>query len=77
MDRSTPSRRRRTAQPLGDGSGFVIDNAGHIVTNYHVVQDAEEVQVTFSGGESVVAHVVGVDPSTDLAVLEVDLPRRR
>ena len=60
--------------PLGEGSGFVIDKAGHIVTNYHVVQNAHEVQITFSGGDSVRATVVGVDPSTDLAVLEVDLP---
>jgi S1-C subfamily serine protease len=60
--------------PLGEGSGFVIDKAGHILTNYHVVQNANEVQITFSGGDSVRATVVGVDPSTDLAVLEVDLP---
>jgi len=60
--------------PLGEGSGFVIDKAGHIVTNYHVVQNAQEVEVTFSGGDSVTATVVGVDPSTDLAVLEVELP---
>ena len=60
--------------PLGEGSGFVIDKAGHIVTNYHVVQNAQEVEVTFSGGDSVTATVVGVDPSTDIAVLEVELP---
>jgi S1-C subfamily serine protease len=60
--------------PVGAGSGFVIDKAGHIVTNYHVVENADEVEVTFSGGDSVRARVVGVDPSTDLAVLEVDLP---
>src|SRR5262245_53811776 len=60
--------------PLGEGSGFVIDKAGHIVTNYHVVENAQEVEVTSSGGDSVTATVVGVDPSTDLAVLEVELP---
>jgi S1-C subfamily serine protease len=58
----------------GQGSGFVIDKAGHIVTNYHVVQNAGEVQVSFSAGESVAATVVGVDPSTDIAVLKVDMP---
>lgn len=58
------------------GSGFVIDKSGHIVTNYHVVEGAEEVDVSFSGGESVRAQVVGVDPSTDLAVLKVDTESR-
>jgi S1-C subfamily serine protease len=62
-------------QALGTGSGFVIDTAGHIITNYHVVQGAEEVDVTFSDDEEPVrAKVVGVDPSTDIAVLHVELP---
>ncbi|HXG77549.1 MAG TPA: trypsin-like peptidase domain-containing protein [Gaiellaceae bacterium] len=54
------------------GSGFVVDKAGHIVTNYHVVQGADEVTVSFSNRDTVKAEVVGVDPSTDLAVLRVD-----
>ncbi len=54
------------------GSGFVIDRAGHIVTNYHVVEGANEVYVNFSRQDSIRAKIVGVDPSTDLAVLEVD-----
>ncbi|MFN8185552.1 MAG: trypsin-like peptidase domain-containing protein [Gaiellales bacterium] len=54
------------------GSGFVIDKAGHIVTNYHVVADAQEVFVQFSSEESVKAQIVGSDPSTDIAVLRVD-----
>ena len=58
------------------GSGFVIDIAGHIVTNYHVVQGADSVEVSFSNNESVEARVVGVDPSTDLAVLKVNTPSR-
>jgi S1-C subfamily serine protease len=58
------------------GSGFVIDKAGHIVTNYHVVQGAEEVNVSFSNDESLRAKLVGVDPSTDLAVLKVNTPSR-
>src|SRR5919204_4971693 len=53
------------------GSGFVIDKAGHIVTNYHVVAGASNVQVSFSDNESMKARVVGVDPSTDVAVLQV------
>jgi S1-C subfamily serine protease len=63
-------------QPLGTGSGFVIDTEGHILTNFHVVQGAQEVHVTFSGREPVVAKVVGTDPSTDIALLKVDLPAR-
>jgi S1-C subfamily serine protease len=58
------------------GSGFVIDTAGHIVTNYHVVQGADRVEVSFSNNESVEARIVGVDPSTDLAVLKVNTPSR-
>jgi len=55
------------------GSGFVISKTGHIVTNYHVVQNAQEIEVNFSGGDRVKASIVGVDPSTDLAVLKVDM----
>jgi S1-C subfamily serine protease len=58
------------------GSGFVIDKAGHIVTNYHVVQGAKTVEVSFSNHESMKARVVGVDPSTDVAVLQVKAPSR-
>ena len=58
------------------GSGFVIDKAGHIVTNYHVVEGAKRVDVSFSNNDSVRATVVGSDPSTDIAVLSVDLGSR-
>jgi putative serine protease PepD len=58
------------------GSGFVIDKAGHIVTNYHVVEDAQKIEVGFSNRDSVKARVVGRDPSTDLAVLKVDVDSR-
>ena len=58
------------------GSGFVIDEAGHIVTNYHVVEGAKSVDVSFSNNESKKAKVVGVDPSTDIAVLQVDAHAR-
>jgi len=53
------------------GSGFVIDRAGHIVTNYHVIEGAQKVQVSFSGQDQIPATVVGKDPSTDIAVLKV------
>jgi S1-C subfamily serine protease len=58
------------------GSGFVIDKAGHIVTNYHVVRGASSIQVSFSNNERIKATVVGVDPSTDIAVLKVDVRSR-
>jgi S1-C subfamily serine protease len=58
------------------GSGFVIDKAGHIVTNYHVVEGARSVDVSFSNNESMKAKVVGTDPSTDVAVLQVDAHSR-
>ncbi|MBX7251211.1 MAG: trypsin-like peptidase domain-containing protein [Candidatus Promineofilum sp.] len=56
----------------GTGSGFVWDDAGHIVTNYHVVADANKIEVIFSDDRQVEAEVVGVDPRNDLAVLRVD-----
>ena len=61
-------------QAQGQGSGFVFDVEGHIVTNDHVVQGAEEVSVRFWDGSTYDATVVGTDPSTDLAVIEVDAP---
>jgi len=64
----------QTSQALG--SGFVIDKAGHIITNYHVVQGAKSVEVSFSDNESLKARIVGVDPSTDIAVLQVDARSR-
>jgi putative serine protease PepD len=58
----------------GQGSGFVFDDEGHVVTNDHVVGDATSVQVKFSTGKSYDGRVVGTDPSTDLAVIDVDAP---
>ena len=58
------------------GSGFVINKSGHIVTNYHVIEGARQVEVNFSGDDRVPARVVGSDPSTDLAVLEIDAQAR-
>ena len=56
------------------GSGFVYDDEGHVITNQHVVAGADSARVTFSNGETYDATVVGTDPSTDLAVLKVDAP---
>jgi S1-C subfamily serine protease len=61
-------------QPIpqeGTGSGFLYDDQGHIVTNYHVVENAESVVVTLSDGRSFPADIVGVDPSSDLAVIRI------
>jgi S1-C subfamily serine protease len=56
----------------GGGSGFVLDERGHIVTNQHVVEGAEEVSVEFASGVREEAEIVGEDPSTDVALIEVD-----
>jgi S1-C subfamily serine protease len=58
----------------GTGSGFIYDREGHIVTNFHVVEGAEEVEVTLADETKLPAQVVGVDPSNDLAVLKADVP---
>ena len=58
------------------GSGFVIDKAGHIVTNYHVIAGAKTVEVSFSNHDSMKARVVGKDPGTDIALLKVDARSR-
>ena len=58
------------------GSGFVIDKAGHIVTNYHVVRGSQQVHVSFSNNEQLAAQVVGRDPATDVAVLQVKAQSR-
>ncbi len=56
----------------GSGSGFVWDTQGHIVTNYHVVQNADSLAVNFGDDNAVNAKVVGADPRNDLAVIQVD-----
>ncbi len=61
--------------PQGQGSGFVFDTQGNIVTNAHVVQDAEQIEVTFSDGRTRSARLVGQDLNSDLAVVNVsDIP---
>ena len=57
----------------GLGSGFVWDQQGYIVTNNHVVDRADKVEVTFSDGTTVPAKVIGTDPDSDLAVIQVDI----
>ncbi len=63
-----------TATGSGSGSGFFYDREGHIVTNNHVVEDAETLRVVLADGSQVAAKVVGTDPDADLAVIVVDAP---
>ena len=58
----------------GQGSGFVYDTKGHVVTNDHVVDSGGSITVTFWNGKTYSAQLVGTDPSTDLAVIKVDAP---
>jgi serine protease Do len=62
------------AQPRvqGVGSGFIIDDAGYIVTNNHVIDDADTITVTLHNGDEHDAELLGTDPKTDLAVLKID-----
>ncbi len=61
-------------QTEAEGSGFVLDRSGHIVTNQHVIDGADSITVHFSNGKTAKATVVGSDASTDIAVLKVDVP---
>ena len=70
---------RRFAPPAPQqalGSGFVLDKAGHIVTNYHVIEGGDQIEVSFSNQDTLEAKLVGSDPSTDLAVLRVETNSR-
>ena len=71
LNQSSPTGEQ---QASGQGSGFVFDAEGHIVTNHHVVDGAQSVSVRFWDGSTYDATVVGTDPSTDLAVIKVDAP---
>lgn len=61
--------------PLGMGSGFVWDTAGHIVTNLHVIRGSEEARVQLQDGRSWMARVMGTDPAHDVALLMIDAPQ--
>jgi S1-C subfamily serine protease len=65
-------RMSEIATSNGVGSGFVFDKNGHVITNEHVVEEAEKVIVTFLDGRSYNAEVIGVDAATDIAVIQVD-----
>ena len=59
----------------GSGSGVVLDHSGHILTNFHVIEDARQVEVTLFDGESYTGKFIGADPINDLAVIKVDAPK--
>ncbi len=58
----------------GTGSGSILDQEGHILTNFHVIQEAEKLEVTLSNKHNYPAKVVGFDPDNDLAVIKIDAP---
>ncbi len=62
----------RPVPQQGQGSGFIIDNQGHILTNYHVIDDAQTVQVTLSNKKQYKATRIGVDPIHDIALLQIN-----
>lgn len=61
----------------GAGSGSIIDNDGHILTNHHVIRDSAKLEVTLSDGSKWPARFVGADPDNDLAVIKVDAPKEK
>ena len=61
-----------TAPAQGAGSGFIIDSNGNVVTNYHVIADADKVEVILNDGRSYVGEVVGGDRATDVALVKID-----
>jgi serine protease DegS len=66
-----PRYRQRVERSLG--SGVIVDASGHIVTNHHVIANADSIKVQLADGRVADAHIVGRDPDTDLAVLQIDL----
>jgi putative serine protease PepD len=64
----------RTDEQQGEGSGFVLDTKGDIVTNYHVIDGATKITVTLADGTQAAATLVGSDASTDLAVIRISVP---
>jgi serine protease Do len=73
QDPNSPQGPQAQAPAEAIGSGFVYDNQGHIVTNNHVVADADRIVVTFPDGSQAVATVVGTDPASDLAVIKINV----
>ena len=62
---------RQPRQNAGLGSGVIVSSSGHILTNYHVVEAADDIQVSLNDGKTYPAHLIGSDPESDLAVLQI------
>ncbi|HEX7117062.1 MAG TPA: trypsin-like peptidase domain-containing protein [Steroidobacter sp.] len=71
LEPGIPRVRRRVEGSLG--SGVIVDSAGHVVTNHHVIQGADEIRIQLADGRIATPTIVGTDPDTDLAVLRIDL----
>ena len=71
--RVAPDEDRKQAE---GGTGFIISDDGYIITNYHVVENADKIEVVLTNRETVKAKVVGKDPATDLALLKIDVKQR-
>src|SRR5262245_20667096 len=69
-------RRRGETPRRGAGTGFVFDERGYILTNQHVIENAERITVKFTDGRSLRAQVIGADPDTDIAVIKVDAEKK-
>ena len=69
LPRSRPQKEFFT---MGQGSGFVMSDEGHILTNSHVVKDADKITVQFSNGQNYDAKLIGTDEATDVAVIKID-----
>ena len=73
--RRMPQQRRQMPAPRGMGSGVIIDKDGVILTNNHVVKDAEEVKVRLNDGREFIATDVKTDPRSDVAIIRIDSPK--
>ncbi len=69
--------RNVTEIPAGNGSGFIWDREGHIVTNYHVIEKADKAQVTLSDQTTWDAELIGIEPNKDLAILKIKAPSEK
>ena len=72
QERAPGTKPQRRPRAMGLGSGFIISPDGYILTNNHVVKDADKVKVQFTSGKEFTAKVIGTDPPTDVAVIKVD-----
>jgi serine protease Do len=66
-----PQPRQYHGEERGMGSGMILDKEGHILTNYHVVRDVDDIKVRLAGGQTFEADIVGTDPKTDVAVIRI------